>query len=451
MAICLSCGLTADECLCKKCQNSVDIEKLCDLIEAYSQGKYDAPDKNPTWESIASEMGNPQNFKKTSFAVANYLQSPRKEYRQILSLTGSAVRVPRSSKIWFWDTYSKIKDSDSLTNEENLRLKGLYLEALYQDYRYFEAEELAQELLDKPSVPLQTAYTIAEFFSQTRRYEEARKVIEIAEPNCKNTNTHFFDKIKDINEKRANGGIEYQPKDAEAKQKYSEFMSTRGIEITSTKKSKNPTPIPNGDYPETIEKREDDFDSFVAFDFETTGTTPAFDSIIEVGAIKVIHGKIVESADFTFSEFVKPYEKKISSEITDLTGISQDDVKDAREMWEVIPDFMKFVGDNILVGFNNIRFDAKFLRRAGRYSNEIYTNKHFDVLRYIKSNKDELNLDCENLKLETASACLGIENPEAHRALADAITTARVYLKLREMRDSDKSGDADFELDINEW
>lgn len=92
---------------------------------------------------------------------------------------------------------------------------------------------------------------------------------------------------------------------------------------------------------------------------------------------------------------------------------------------------MEFVGDSIMVGFNNAAFDSKFLARAGRYSRIYITNKQFDIYQFVKSNKAELNYDKEDTKLNSVAEFYGIENPQAHRALADAITTARVYLEIR--------------------
>ena len=451
MAVCLSCGKEIEGCLCEECKQKIDIEELCGKIRAYTPKIIDNPNENPIWEKVASEMEQSYNFKNVAFALADYLPSPRKEYQQILSIVGTNLRVPRASKSWFYGVYEQIIGMDGLEKEEKLRIKGLMLEALYQDYRYPEADELASELLEKTPLPWQAIYVIAEFFSQTRRYDEADDAISVGNKlNVGNDDVlRQFAELSEKNEKRRTaadtGKKEYipNPKEnkAEAIEKYTEFMASLGIDVTVSstnfssggKTSRYPTPIPKGEYPEPIEKREADFDSFVAFDFETTGKYPGTDAIIEVGAVRVVNGQIVESAEFTFQEFVKPFKKGLPAVITELTGITKDDVMDARQMWEVTPDFMTFVGDNILVGFNNIRFDSKFLVRAGRYSNLIIENPHFDVQRYAENFREKLGIDDKRISLARLVEKLGIENPRAHRALADAITTARVYLKLKEM------------------
>lgn len=129
------------------------------------------PNKNPIWEQIASQMEQPNNFKNLTFALADYLPSPRKEYQKILCMAGNRVRMPRVSKLWFYEVYEQMIEADGLAKEEEFRLKGLMLEALYQDYRYAEADELASELSECSPLPWQTTYVIAQFFSQTRRYD----------------------------------------------------------------------------------------------------------------------------------------------------------------------------------------------------------------------------------------------------------------------------------------
>ena len=204
------------------------------------------------------------------------------------------------------------------------------------------------------------------------------------------------------------------------------------VDINSKKTSnrrKQPEKIKVGEYPLPIEYIQPDFDSFVAFDVETTGIDHSKDAITEIAAIKVVEGKLIESKEFIFQELVHPYKKSIPKNVEDLTGITNDMVKDARKIWEVFPDFVDFVGDNILVGYNCMTFDSKFLVRAGRLSNLIIENKYFDVLHMVRIYKNIFIAD--NMTLVQVGKALGIENPQAHRALADAITTAKVYLELR--------------------
>ena len=92
------------------------------------------------------------------------------------------------------------------------------------------------------------------------------------------------------------------------------------------------------------------------------------------------------------------------------------------------------------------------IKRAGRYSNIIIENQNFDVMRYAEKYKDELGIDKNKLSLSDLSNKLEIKNPRAHRALADALTTARVYLKLKEkFSDSAESNLDDTLDDLDNW
>ena len=242
----------------------------------------------------------------------------------------------------------------------------------------------------------------------------------------------------------------------EARKAYIDFLASIGIEAelpeASTSRSTIPKAIPRDQYPSPKEIRDVDFDTFVAYDLETTGLSPKTDAIIEIGAVKVSGGRVIESQEYVFREFVKPYKKRISDKVTQLTGITKEDVKDAREMWDVFRDFLEFAGDAVLVGFNNVNFDSRFLVRAGRYANIIMENPQFDVLKYAERFRDRLGLTDTKVSLDVLSQKFDIKNPEAHRALSDAITTAKVFLKLKEMDRSVKPETVDDLLsDIDDW
>ena len=470
MAICIKCGSSGSNCLCDNCKQTVDLEVLCNDIINYKPGM----GENQLWDTVAAEMTYPSYFKNLVFSVSADLPTPRKEYMRLLSIAAGSTNVPKASRQWLYEIYEVFKASEGLTLDEKNRVRGLVLGALYMDYRYEEADVLAGKLLEQTSLPKQAFFNLADFFLKTRRYDEASDAVETARKLYANDPSAVFElnKLADQNEKyrdaETNGKKEYMPNPKEDKavvrKAYVEFLASIGIEaevpVPSTggyaskdgRKSKYPIPIPKDQYPVPREIREANFDSFVAFDFETTGFSTTIDSIIEIGAVKVVNGNIVDSAEFTFQELVKPFKRSLRQDITDVTGITKEDVASAREMWEVTPDFMKFVGDDVLVGFNNVRFDSKFLVRAGRYSNLIIENPHFDVMRYADQFKEQLGIDGKKVSLEELSEKLGIENPRAHRALADAVTTAAVYLKLKEMGGSTAEVSVDDLLsDLDEW
>ena len=469
MAVCVVCGKENENIICDRCKETTDLEKLAMDILHYDPNS----EGNEIWHGIASGLKYPSHFRDVAFAVASEIASPRREYIRLLCVSGDRANVRKESRPWLYEVCDTLEDADGLSKFERNRIKGLKLGALYMDYQYEEAEKVATELWGSDNLPAQAYINIADFFLKTRRYDMVSDVIgELWMKYGDDASIQTeIDKLKGELDRykhaASRGKKEYMPapqKDKDViRKKYVDFLASIGIEAEMPELSagkyvddkgrrlRYPIPIPKDQYPEIKEVREPKFDSFVAYDFETTGVSSTYDAIIEVGAIKVVGGCIVEEAEFVFQEYVKPFKKGLPEHITELTGIRKEDVSKAREMWEVFPDFAKFVGDDVLVGFNNIVFDSKFLARAARYSNLLIDNPQFDVMHYAQDHSSELGMS-KSISLGDLSKELEIENPRAHRALADAITTARVFLKLKEKFDREKkSGIDDLLAGIDDW
>jgi len=160
--------------------------------------------------------------------------------------------------------------------------------------------------------------------------------------------------------------------------------------------------------------------SFVVFDLETTGLEANKDEIIEIGACKIKDGRI----DETFSTFVKP-SRHIPREITDLTGIDDDMVKDAPSINYVLPDFYKFCHGSTMVG-HNVSFDIGFVHAISKKLAYNFDNPLVDTIEMAKSKLPGL----KNYKLGTVVDKLNIILDNAHRAINDATATAKVFIKL---------------------
>ena len=174
-----------------------------------------------------------------------------------------------------------------------------------------------------------------------------------------------------------------------------------------------------------------DFDSFVAFDIETSGSFGAANGdkpaeITEIGASKVINGQVIEWKDW----FCNPG-RKIVPRIARLTHITDDMVADAPPVEQVIREFADFVGDLPLVGHNIKSSDLHYITRALKRAGIAMNNGFFDTYLYAKTLKDRYGW--ENVKLEYLSQLFGVEQPEAHRAYCDAEANVGVYFKLSEL------------------
>mgnify|MGYP004518643559 CR=1 FL=1 len=157
--------------------------------------------------------------------------------------------------------------------------------------------------------------------------------------------------------------------------------------------------------------------SYVAFDLETTGLSPENHEIIEIGALKVREGKVVDR----FIEFVRP-EKKIPPMITELTGISEDMVKEAGDCQDVLPDFLKFCEEDTLIG-HNVQFDFSFVKTKAQELGYKYEHLGIDTLKIAKV----VHADLPSRKLGDLCEYYHIKNAAAHRAYHDALATAKLY------------------------
>lgn len=163
--------------------------------------------------------------------------------------------------------------------------------------------------------------------------------------------------------------------------------------------------------------------TFVVFDLETTGLSASNEKITEIGAVKIKNCEIVER----FSELINP-QMRIPSKITELTGITNDMVKDSRTIEEVLPDFLDFVGDSMLVAHNS-DFDTGFIREACKKQDIIYNLKALDTVSISRVLLPEL----KRHKLNVVAKHLGIKLDNHHRAVDDAEATANIFLKFIEM------------------
>ena len=116
-------------------------------------------------------------------------------------------------------------------------------------------------------------------------------------------------------------------------------------------------------------------EEFIVLDLETTGLDPLNDKIIEIGAVKITGSKIVES----YSTFINP-EKNIPDYIVNLTGITNDDVRDAPVFAESSSDLVEFIGDRPIVG-QFIKFDLDFLSESGLiFDNIVFKSVRVDAI-----------------------------------------------------------------------
>ena len=163
--------------------------------------------------------------------------------------------------------------------------------------------------------------------------------------------------------------------------------------------------------------------TYVVFDLETTGFSAIKDKIIEIGAVKVEQGKITDR----FSTFVNP-KVPIPFEITQLTGITDQMVLDAPDIETVLPQFLTFVGDAVLVA-HNASFDVGFIEQNCRYQEITPDFTSVDTVALARILLPTLS----KYKLNIVANALHISLENHHRAVDDAGATAEIFVRFIEM------------------
>lgn len=167
-------------------------------------------------------------------------------------------------------------------------------------------------------------------------------------------------------------------------------------------------------------KTKDKLMNFVAIDVETTGLSPVYNELIEISAIKYENVQKKE----TFSTLIRP-KKLISSSITNITGITNEMVKNAPLIEEVMPKLIDFIGEYPIVA-HNANFDYSFLQNN---SNKSFSkNKVIDTVSLSRKMLPNL----PNHKLNTVSKYIGIQENGFHRAEFDCECCAKIYIKYLE-------------------
>lgn len=162
-------------------------------------------------------------------------------------------------------------------------------------------------------------------------------------------------------------------------------------------------------------------ETYIAIDLETTGLSPKLDRIVEIGAVRVEDGQITDELKL----FVDPG-RELPARITELTGITQDMLKDAVSQETAIRQVTDFCEDLVLLG-HNILFDYSFLKRSAVNHGLPFVHQGIDTLKLAR----HFLPDAESRRLEDLCTYYHIETVHHHRAVDDAIAAKCLYDCLR--------------------
>lgn len=162
--------------------------------------------------------------------------------------------------------------------------------------------------------------------------------------------------------------------------------------------------------------------TFVVVDTETTGSTPALDRVIEIGAVKVIDGKIVDK----FHRLINP-ERYIPHNVFQIHNISDEMVENAPIFEQIADEFLDFLGMNSVFVAHNVDFDKEFLNyELSRLKKPRLQNQSLCTIKLAK----KIYPDLRKYNLSSLASNLGIPLKNAHRALDDSETTANILLNM---------------------
>ena len=157
--------------------------------------------------------------------------------------------------------------------------------------------------------------------------------------------------------------------------------------------------------------------NYVVFDIETTGLSHEYDEIIELAALRVRGGKIIDK----FITLVKP-KNPVDEFIVELTGITNEMLNNAPDIKDVFPDFIDFVGNDIMIA-HNANFDINFVYDFASLFEIPFSNDFVDTYRFSR----KINTNIKNHKLKTLVREFSIQTKGLHRAESDAMVTHSLY------------------------
>ncbi len=160
--------------------------------------------------------------------------------------------------------------------------------------------------------------------------------------------------------------------------------------------------------------------NFIFFDLETTGTSVYTDKVIEIAAVRITDGRIID----TFQTFVNPH-RPLKAKITELTGITDAMLEGAPDEDTAYNMFLDYAGDTVLAAHNAV-FDTGFLRTWMKKQHRVFDKSYLDTLPLARA----VVPDIARYNMNRLCSYFKIKNERAHRALDDAIASAKVMMKL---------------------
>jgi DNA polymerase III epsilon subunit family exonuclease len=415
---CLICGKVNEALLCKRCRTAQNIELVLDQLLLYKNCQAD----NEVLKEYVLSFESGSEMADEVLSICSENSKFKIDFTYYIA---SAYKVKgKNFRQQFIECALRYMNNPTKNKNKTIELLRDLARAYAAEYEFYKALEICDLLLGSDYEYLGANLLKAENLLKIRRMEDALEILQVQygklkereksnefineEEKLKNEKyiEHYKNAILDYKEKKSKG-YTYVPTTAIGKSKLKALLEREGRCFEN----------------QTIKEQiEASFNSFVCFDFETTGFGN-YDKITEIGAVKVVNGRIVEY----FSELVNP-KRKIPEPVIEITGITNEMVKDKETIYEVLPRFLKFAGDSILVA-HNAKFDCRFLLIEAEKLGCKIKNPVLDTMALAKRKLPRMT----SYRLTALTDHFGIDQKDAHRAYCDAEATAKLYFKLRSL------------------
>lgn len=410
---CLLCGKESKKVLCGSCVDKAD-EELCYKIISYDYYNSD----NDLWKQISEELEKTYLFKDYALEVADLIGGTRSDFIKILCFNKrtSYVGVPKDCREFVLSHADGLLSNDSLDSAEKNMIRSLVLGIYTAEKDWNKSYDLVEKI-EFDDRFLEPYLIVADYWIKLRDYETAQNLLHESTTIFTNVNDsqRIYFMLKDCNERQSGAKKPWKPSKAEEIKEYYAFLDEHDIQhdIPGSGGKKNKV-------------NQKDFKPYQYHSGSIPGTYVALwltsefyvkqREVVEINAIRVNAGKEVER----FHSFVKPV-----NTIKSYKYVDPNDLVNAKAIKEVFPEFLSFLGDDV-IAIAGVEEQSNYLSRLARYTMmDHIDNPIFDVVAYGEDLSDDFDLYTRDTILEK----YGLK--EGKNGMEKADVTVKLIEKMR--------------------
>lgn len=427
---CFSCGKENDFYICESClRNNNYIEKVLNQLFLPKFNERDNININLYFKSFKNIY---EERNKVINEVLNKYYGDKKDFYKcrFLNIIKSDEFEVEAIK------YLKSSTTTILSKDGQILLSSLLYSYLRKDFT--KPLEWCKLILNSDDMYIELYNVAAEYFSMVGEYDLSESLINKAMSYMENDSCSFifsnkenmiisFNKLKSLLVRYRNGKP-YFPKTEERQKQIIEIYKKKGIVYSETsEKSLKSRKVKEGDFKKINECMEYNIDSYCSFWCEII-TINGITDVYQIAAIKVVDNEIVDN----FEKYIKPWDGKKYVEIAaKKANISFDEFNSFENVDDVINDFCKFVGNNILISTDALGNQLKYLTRAYRWARlDHFDNTFLELLDFAADVNEVFDMNNNNRDFLLKTFKLKDEK----NALSKAYNNILIFNKLKEMK-----------------